>query len=207
VVTICTASLTLNNSTFCPQSVFMCFVWIWEQTAIISLYSINWLVFTRVRKIAKSDYLLQMCVRPSARLHGTTRLPQEGLSWNFMFEYFSKICGETFLLLPTWYTNFLFIYTNYIKLNSPTCFERIPPIIRRSTTQIVHMQPLVPSLSASACLVQPLRMDFLCGCTRQALAEGDDTRGCICTICVVDLLMMSGMRSKHVEEFNLMSFV
>ena len=26
---------------FCPHSVFMCFVWIWEQTAIISLYSIN----------------------------------------------------------------------------------------------------------------------------------------------------------------------
>ena len=23
----------------------MCFVWIWEQTAIISLYSVNWLVF------------------------------------------------------------------------------------------------------------------------------------------------------------------
>jgi hypothetical protein len=34
-----------NNSTFCPHSAFMCFVWIWEQTAIISLYSINWLVF------------------------------------------------------------------------------------------------------------------------------------------------------------------
>ena len=33
------------NSTFCPHSVFMCFVWIGEQTAIISLYSINWLVF------------------------------------------------------------------------------------------------------------------------------------------------------------------
>ena len=35
-----------HNSTFCPtQTVFMCcFVWIWEQTAIISLYSINWLV-------------------------------------------------------------------------------------------------------------------------------------------------------------------
>jgi len=41
------------------------------------------------------------------------------------------------------------------------------------------------------------------GCTRQSLAESDDTRGCICTICVVDLLMTSGMRSKHVEEFNL----
>ena len=35
----------IYNSTFCPHSVFMCFVWIWEQTAIISLYSINWLVF------------------------------------------------------------------------------------------------------------------------------------------------------------------
>ena len=44
-VTIYTTSLTLNNSTFCPHSVFMCFVWIWEQTAIISLYNINWLVF------------------------------------------------------------------------------------------------------------------------------------------------------------------
>jgi hypothetical protein len=35
----------LTNYTFCPHSVFMCFVWISEQTAIISLYSINWLVF------------------------------------------------------------------------------------------------------------------------------------------------------------------
>ena len=26
---------------FCPHSVFMCFVWISEQTAIISLHSIN----------------------------------------------------------------------------------------------------------------------------------------------------------------------
>jgi hypothetical protein len=44
VVTICTASLTFNNCTFWPHSVLMCFVWIWEQTAIISLYNINWLV-------------------------------------------------------------------------------------------------------------------------------------------------------------------
>jgi len=41
VVTICTTSLTVNNSTFCPHSVFMCFMWISEQTAIISLYNIN----------------------------------------------------------------------------------------------------------------------------------------------------------------------
>jgi len=45
VVTICTASLTFNNSTFCPHSEFMCFVWTWEQTAIIPLHNINWQVF------------------------------------------------------------------------------------------------------------------------------------------------------------------
>ena len=44
MVTICTASLTFSNTTFCPHSVFMCFVCISEQTAIISLYNINWLV-------------------------------------------------------------------------------------------------------------------------------------------------------------------
>jgi len=39
-----TVSLTFNSSTFSPHIVFMCFVWISEQTAIISLHSINWLV-------------------------------------------------------------------------------------------------------------------------------------------------------------------
>ena len=36
--------LTFVYPAFCPHSVFVCFVWVWEQTAIISLYSINWLV-------------------------------------------------------------------------------------------------------------------------------------------------------------------
>jgi hypothetical protein len=40
-----TESLTFNNSTFCPHCVFMCFIRSLEQTAIISLYSVNWLVF------------------------------------------------------------------------------------------------------------------------------------------------------------------
>jgi hypothetical protein len=33
------------HSTFCPHGVCMCYVWIWEQTAIISLYNIDGLVF------------------------------------------------------------------------------------------------------------------------------------------------------------------
>jgi hypothetical protein len=44
VVTICTTSLTFTDSTFCPHSVFLYVIWIWEQATIISLYSINWLV-------------------------------------------------------------------------------------------------------------------------------------------------------------------
>ena len=41
---MCTISLTFINSAFCPHGVFMCFVWISEQTAITSIYKINWLV-------------------------------------------------------------------------------------------------------------------------------------------------------------------
>ena len=41
VVSICTTSLTFNNSKFCPHTAFLCFVWISEQTTIISLYNIN----------------------------------------------------------------------------------------------------------------------------------------------------------------------
>jgi hypothetical protein len=45
VVTIWTANLTFSNTTFCPHSVFVCSMWIWEQTVIISVYSIDWLIF------------------------------------------------------------------------------------------------------------------------------------------------------------------
>ena len=41
VVTLSTTSLTFNNSKSCPHSVFMCFVWNSEQTAIISLCSVT----------------------------------------------------------------------------------------------------------------------------------------------------------------------
>jgi len=59
------------------------------------------------------------------------------------------------------------------------------------------------------CRIKQLTLNYINisvngGCTRRSLAESDDTIGCKCTICVVDLLMMSGLRSKHVEEFNLM---
>jgi hypothetical protein len=42
--------VTYHNSKFCPHSVFVCFVWIWEQTAIISPYSVKWLVCITERR-------------------------------------------------------------------------------------------------------------------------------------------------------------
>jgi hypothetical protein len=61
VVTIYATSLTLKNPTFCPHTVFMCFVWIWEQTAIISQYSTNWLVFITDGEclLRGTDWILQ----------------------------------------------------------------------------------------------------------------------------------------------------
>jgi hypothetical protein len=62
VVTTRTASLTFSNSTFCPHSVFLYFVWIWEQTAIISLYSIKWLVFITDNGVFTARYELNLRV-------------------------------------------------------------------------------------------------------------------------------------------------
>ena len=65
----------LKHGGYCIFRIFMCFVWIWEQTAIISLYSINWLVFITetvcvycavrtgsIYKILRSAHTVYLCV-------------------------------------------------------------------------------------------------------------------------------------------------
>jgi hypothetical protein len=65
----------LNENLRSAHTVFMCFVWIWEQTAIISLYNINWLVFITEMKsvysavrtgylyiIPRSTHTVYLCV-------------------------------------------------------------------------------------------------------------------------------------------------
>jgi hypothetical protein len=50
-------------------------------------------IFRRVGKVSKSDYQLRHfcpCVRPYVLPHGTTRIPLDGFSFNFIFGYFSK---------------------------------------------------------------------------------------------------------------------
>ena len=71
---ICTLFFMTTELTL-PHGVFMCFVWIWEQTAIISLYNVNWLVcitetecvYCAVRTgylyiILRSAHTLYLCV-------------------------------------------------------------------------------------------------------------------------------------------------
>jgi hypothetical protein len=54
------------------------------------------LPFRRLWKLAKS-YYYRCIVCLSCRSLSTTRLPLDGLSWYFMFEYFSKIYRQNYL--------------------------------------------------------------------------------------------------------------
>ena len=58
-------------------AVFMCFVWIWEQTAIISLYIINW----------------QVCITDGACF-------LRGMAW--LFTYNSKFCPHSVFTCFVW---------------------------------------------------------------------------------------------------------
>jgi len=50
-------------------------------------------------KLRKATTSFVISVRLSVCPHGTTRLPPDGLSYNFIFEYFSKICAENYSFL------------------------------------------------------------------------------------------------------------
>jgi len=53
-------NLTFKISAFRPIIVFLCFVWIPEQTTIISLYSINWLVYKAETLVFTAQYRLDI---------------------------------------------------------------------------------------------------------------------------------------------------
>ena len=79
------------------HSVFMCFVWVWEETAIISLYSINWLIF--VTKPFKGGYYTYH----QLNIHSSTFYPRS---------VFVCLCGSQNLLrlfpctaLTDWFLN------------------------------------------------------------------------------------------------------
>ena len=74
-------------------------------------------IFKRVRKIRKEAISFVMSVCPSVCLHGTTRLPLDGFSWNLILEYFSrrfKFHSVLTRLRVTWRP--MYIYDNIAEL-------------------------------------------------------------------------------------------
>ena len=127
VVTICIASLTFSNSTFCPHSAFMCFVWISEQTAIISLYNINWLVFITERQYVycavRTVYLFVTQVTTVSHF-----IPKTTLHWNFLFHPSQNLLkSSTYPNLPNAITFQSHCSPHQIQPKfSPCCLEQIP---------------------------------------------------------------------------------
>ena len=62
--------VTLRTNTFCPHIVFMCFVWIAEQTAIISLYSVKSPVFITEQECSQHGtewvYIIRFILKSNA---------------------------------------------------------------------------------------------------------------------------------------------
>jgi hypothetical protein len=84
----------------------MCSVWISERTVMISLNSANWLsvgAFPKLRKATISFAItVRLTVRPSVRLHGTSRLQLDGFSLNLIVGYFRKSVQKKSSCINVW---------------------------------------------------------------------------------------------------------
>jgi len=91
-----TPLLTQHKTTFCPHSLFMCFVWICGQAAIISLESIKWLdVSARSYKLLKVIFSLVISVNSPACLSTQNSSAHTGRNFmKFDFKIFWTVCRE-----------------------------------------------------------------------------------------------------------------
>ena len=126
MVTICTASLTFTNSTFCPHRVLMCFVWIWEQTAIISLYSIDWLVFITETECVYCAVRSAFCVLPTQYIYAfcvDLRTNSDYFTvqhWLVGFYNWDGVCllRGTFYILRSAHTHCIYVFCVDLRTNS-----------------------------------------------------------------------------------------
>jgi hypothetical protein len=61
-------------------------------------------------KLRKATLSFVIYVYPSVRPHTTTRLTLDGFSWNFIYEYFLKICRENLISIKIWQENGYFTW-------------------------------------------------------------------------------------------------
>ena len=111
MVTISTANLTINNSTFCPHTEFMCFMWIWEQTAVISLYSMVCITETEsVYCAVRTGYL--NAIHFNVACHHGAQIRSQAAVWEFfrgkvllVVFRFSPVCVNPPLLRVCFHVN------------------------------------------------------------------------------------------------------
>jgi hypothetical protein len=72
-------------------------------------------VFAKLRK-ANINFLISIC--PSVSSHGTTRLPADRFSWNYVFGYFSKACLENSSFIKMWQKQRIFYVKTVIPFRS-----------------------------------------------------------------------------------------
>ena len=102
LVTLRTAMFNIQEIVHCHLKEFVCFVWIWEQTAIISLYSINWLVCIFGRKQLKINHTPQLATC-CPQLHKLTYVP---LYTEF---HFNTFWNDTYIHKSSW----IFYFINF----------------------------------------------------------------------------------------------
>ena len=117
-------------------------------------------IIRRVRKIVQSDCYLH--VSPSVCPHGTTRLLLDGFSWNFIAEYFSKICRENSSSMKFWpelrvlyMTTIVYLWQNLAELfyffassfteHAAVAIQPTPVSDRWVTTSNPHLDRAYPS--------------------------------------------------------------
>jgi hypothetical protein len=118
----------LLRGTLCSHSVFMCFVWIWEQTAIISLYSINWLVF-----ITETECLLRGTFCPHSVFKCLVWIPEQ----TAIISLYS-ITRLVFITLGTFQKQCSFGNRGQLEKCFNFTFERF------KTSHVQHKNPSIP---------------------------------------------------------------
>ena len=156
VVTTRTTSSTFSNPTFCPHSVFMCFVWISEQTAIISLYNISWLYFTTetecVYCVIRTGSLYMINVNPSVQYIRLS--PSHNATTNTCFQSqnrpsatLSNSCNRIVCSMVTWLALQSFLLMSWFFSVPPgKCWNSTSNYV---TTASFHILSSLPTTTAS----------------------------------------------------------
>ena len=142
----------------------MCFVWIWEQTAIISLYSINWLVFITetecVYCAVRTEYLCFVWISEQTAIISVysidwlvfiakTKCLLRGKDWVFIYN--STFCPHSVFMCFVWHWEQTAIISLY-SINWLVCItktERVYCAVRARSLHTMHVNIRIQRIKKS----------------------------------------------------------